>query len=141
MKLPKLPPLPKRGREPGARCAVCGCRVHGNGGYGEATPDGRSHASDHHYVATRFFLNASVFQTCPWGLQNQMATCCYECHEVLLHNPVFTEEGLNQFARLVALRGLSEDSKPPTSEKLAGRIRLLHQVIEAGLDALDRSSK
>lgn len=62
---------------------------------------------------------------------------CYECHEELLHNPVFTEIDMQRFARLVRLRELDEDVKPPSREKLAGRIRLLHDVIEIGLRSLD----
>lgn len=34
-------------------------------------------------------------------------------------------------------RGLDEDEKQEGREKLAGRIRLFHEVIEAGLMALD----
>ena len=61
---------------------------------------------------------------------------CYECHEELLHNPVLTAKDVDRFARLVAQRDLGEAEKPPTREKLAGRIQLLHEVIDAGLRAL-----
>ena len=61
---------------------------------------------------------------------------CYECHEELLHNPVFTAKDMGQFAELVRLRGLAEDAKSRDRSKLAGRVRLFHELIEAGLSAL-----
>jgi hypothetical protein len=61
---------------------------------------------------------------------------CYECHEELLHNPVFTAKDMGQFAELVRLRGLAEDAKSGDRSKLAGRVRLFHELIEAGLSAL-----
>jgi hypothetical protein len=39
------------------------------------------------------------------------------------------------FARLVASRGLSEEEKSDSRERLAGRIKLLHEVIRLGLRA------
>src|SRR3954470_24054982 len=121
-KLPPLPKMPKKGKEPGARCAICRCRLTvGGSEYGKPTTAGRSGASDHHFVADRFFTSG-VFQTCPWGIQGRTRVCCYECHEVLLHNPVLTEADLARFAELVAVRGLTEYEKPRTAEKLAGRI-------------------
>lgn len=134
-KLPPLPKLPKKGREPDVRCAVCRCRLTVGGGYADSTVQGRAHATDHHFVAKRFF-SSGVFQTCPWGIEGRVKACCYECHEVLLHNPVFTESDLARFAELIAARGLTEEEKSPTAEKLGARIQLLHEVIEAGLRAL-----
>jgi dihydropteroate synthase len=49
---------------------------------------------------------------------------------------VFTEAEIARFKRLIALRGLDEDRKSESRDKLAGRIRLLHEVIDAGLCAL-----
>jgi hypothetical protein len=108
------------------------------------TIEGRSHATSHHFVAERFFGRSAraheqrerIFDACPWGIEGKSAVYCYECHEELLHNPVFTEQDMQRFAHLVALRGLNEDVKPPTRDKLAGRIQLLHEVIDAGLEAL-----
>jgi hypothetical protein len=54
----------------------------------------------------------------------------------LLHNPVLTPNDVKRFARLVARRDLDEVMKPLTRDKLAGRIRLFHNVIDAGLRAL-----
>jgi hypothetical protein len=62
---------------------------------------------------------------------------CYECHEELLHNPVFLPEDIERLRRLCRKRGYGEDAKPDHRDLLAGRIRLPHGVIDAGLSALD----
>src|SRR5438093_6128304 len=88
------------------RCAICGCLLNRNGKYGEQSLLGRAHASKHHYVAERFFgrsgnrkatLRARLFEKCPWGLEGECDVFCYECHEILLHNPVFTRENILDF--------------------------------------------
>jgi hypothetical protein len=84
-------------------------------------------------------VRGRIFETCPWGVERSTATYCYECHEELLHNPVFTPQDVETFARLVAARGFSEEQKADGRKKLAGRIMLLHEVIEAGLAALSES--
>jgi hypothetical protein len=61
---------------------------------------------------------------------------CYECHEELIHNPVFLLEDIERFAALVRERGLSEECKSNDRAKIAGRIRLLREVIDAGLHSL-----
>ena len=126
-------------------CAICGCKVHRTGEYAKPTLKGRSHATKHHYVAERFFGRSSnrrdtqrkpTFDQCPWGLERQTAIYCYECHEELLHNPVFLPKDIAQFAELVRRRGLAEDKKTASRNKLAERIKLLHDVIESGLKLL-----
>lgn len=127
------------------RCTLCGCHLHRSGDYALPTVKGRSHATSHHYVAERFFGRSGnrpgeqrepVFDTCPWGAEGKSAVYCYECHEELLHNPVFTETDMAQFSRLVALRGLNEEEKPSSRKKLAGRIKLFQEIIDAGLKKL-----
>ncbi len=127
------------------RCAICGCSLHRSGEYAKPTVLGRSHATEHHYVAERFFGRSKnrpgtsrdrIFDVCPWNAEGQTAVYCYECHEELLHNPVITPADVEAFARLVSKRGLSEDQKPESREKLAGRIQLLHEIIHAGLTVL-----
>src|SRR4051812_41072416 len=95
------------------KCAICGCFVHRNGEYAQPTIKGRSHATEHHYVAERFFGRSNnrrgtqrspLFSTCPWGLEAQCDVFCYECHEEVLHNPVLTPEDIRMFAELVAQR-------------------------------------
>jgi len=128
------------------RCPICGCRLRRGGGtYGQPTPEGRSHASKHHYVPERFFGRSAnrkgsqrdgVFKTCPWGREGEWATFCDDCHEELLHNPVLLPEDIERLALLVRQRALAEDVKSESREKLAGRIELLHQIVDAGLAAL-----
>lgn len=124
-------------------CALCGCVVHRNGGYAEPSLRGRSHASEHHYIAERFFgrsknrpgeVRDTIFQECPWGgLEHQKAVFCYECHEELLHNPVFLPRDIAALAEIVRARELNEGEKSDGREKLAGRIKLLHEIISEGL--------
>jgi len=144
--LPKLPKLPRKPRRIDERCGICGCRLHRAGGYALPALEGRSHATEHHYVAERFFGRSTnrrhehrdrVFEGCPWNLEGQSGVFCYECHEELLHNPVFTKADIELFAALVRRRGLDEDEKTASREKLAGRIQLLHAVIAAGLNSLE----
>ena len=128
-------------------CRICGCEVHRSGGYAEPTVQGRSHATKHHYVAERFFGRSKnragtqrepIFTHCPWGCEGKTAGFCYECHEELLHNPVLTPAEVNAFCELVDQRGFDEMTKSEGKDKIAGRIRLFHEVIVAGLAALKR---
>ena len=61
---------------------------------------------------------------------------CYECHEELLHNPVFLPEDIVRFANVVKARRLGETTKKEDRAKIAGRIRLLNEVIKAGLEQI-----
>jgi hypothetical protein len=129
------------------QCAICGCKLHRDGEYAKPTVKGRSHATEHHYVAERFFgrsanrpgtVREPLFREEEWKLEKNTAAYCYECNEELIHNPVFLPEDIAAFAELVKAKGLSEDEKSDDRSKLAGRIRLLHEVIEAGLHALKK---
>jgi hypothetical protein len=120
-------------------------QLHRSGEYATPTVAGRSHATEHHYVAERFFGRSKnrrgtkrecIFGACPWGYEGKAQAYCYECHEELLHNPVLLPDDVSAFARLVRVRGLAEDHKPGDREKLAGRIILMHDVISAGLKVL-----
>ncbi len=124
------------------RCRICGCLLHRSGVYGTPTAEGRSHASEHHFVAERLFGRSGnrkgeqrerLFETCPWGVEGKSAVFCYDCGEILLHNPVFLPEDVEGFARLVQDRRLDEPVKTDATGKLAGRIKLLHEVISRGL--------
>jgi hypothetical protein len=133
------------------KCAICGCALHREKNtYGRPTLAGRSHASKHHYVAERFFGRSKnnpgkqrpkIFVKCPWGHEKEGALFCYDCHEELLHNPVLLPEDITRFEQLVRRRGLNEPKKPESRTKIAGRIRLLHEVIDKGLDILLREEK
>lgn len=129
-------------------CELCGCQLHrGRGTYAEATVEGRSHATEHHYVADRLYgkkangkvtKHTPVFAAGDWpeGDAFPTGTFCYECHEELLHNPVLLRDDVAEFAELVRARGLDEEQKPEGREKLAGRVRLLHECIRVGIAAL-----
>ena len=128
------------------RCSICNCILHRTARtYAQPSPKGRSHATKHHYVAERFFGRSAnrkdtkhqgVFDECPWGYEGETAVFCYECHEELLHNPVFLPEEITLFAEITKRRGLSEESKSKDRSRLAGRIKLLHEVISEGLKAV-----
>jgi hypothetical protein len=62
---------------------------------------------------------------------------CYDCHEELLHNPVFLPADIARFAHLVRKRSLHEETKSRSKDKIADRIKLMHEVIDRGLAALD----
>jgi hypothetical protein len=126
------------------QCALCGCILHRSGNYGEPTVRGRSHATKHHFVAERFFGRTGnrkgkrkpLFKECPWGCEGKSAVFCYECHEELLHNPVFLPEEIEAFARLVKSRSLNEDRKSSSREKVTGRIKLFREIIHEGIHSL-----
>ena len=128
------------------KCAICGCPLHRiKATYARPTAQGRSHASRHHFVSERFFgrsnnrkgtQRAKIFEKCPWGHEGKTAVICYDCHEELLHNPVFLPDDILRFAKLVEQRGLSESQKTDSRDKIAGRIKLLREVIHDGLSSL-----
>ena len=126
-------------------CAICGCELHRSGEYATPTVAGRSHATEHHFVAERFFGRSTnrrgtkregVFPACPWGNEGETGVYCYECHEELLHNPVLLPEDIQAFADLVKRRNLHEDVKQEHKDKIAGRIMLFHEIIAVGLKTL-----
>lgn len=132
-----------------SRCPICGCAIHREGEYATPTIQGRSHATAHHFVAQRFLYRRSrdlrpiepIFKRTPWPTDRKSDDFCYECHEELLHNPVLLPDDIRGFAELVRLRGLKEVKKPKKRDKIARRIMLLHQVIEAGIKALLKTEK
>jgi hypothetical protein len=132
-------------------CAICGCILERmSGAYGTPSKEGRGHPSRHHYVAERFFgrsgnrrgdAREGIFKTCPWGVEGKSTLFCYECHEELLHNPVLLPEDLARFRELVKKRGLAELHKSADRIKIAGRVKLFHEIIEAGLLTIERRSR
>jgi hypothetical protein len=129
------------------KCAVCGCPLHRDGDYAKPTVKGRSHATKHHYIPERFFGRSrnrlgtqreGIFDACPWDAEGKTVVFCYECHEELLHNPVFLPEDIEAFAKLVSDRGLAENGKTDTKQKISGRIKLLHEVIQRGLEVVGK---
>lgn len=132
------------------RCALCGCVIHRSGGYAKPSLQGRSHASEHHFIAERFFgrtknrpgeTREAIFPDCPWeanglSLEGQKTQFCYECHEEMLHNPVFLPKDIAAMAEIVRRRGLNEETKDTDREKIAGRVMLLHDIISRGITAM-----
>ena len=91
--------------------------THRDGEYAKPSLKGRSHATEHHYVPERFFGRSknrpgtkreAIFEECPWGLEGKTEVFCYECHEELIHNPVFLPEDIRNLAELVRLRQFSD---------------------------------
>lgn len=133
------------------RCAICKCELHRTRGtYAQPTVEGRSHASKHHFVAERFFGRSKnrrrtqrdrIFKECPWGIEGQTAIFCYDCHEELLHNPIFLPGDIVHFTDLVKQRGLDENRKADAKNKIAGRIKLLQEIIQQGLKELGKGYK
>lgn len=128
-----------------ANCAICNCPLHSDGKYADGSHQSRSRQSKHHVVAERFFgrsanrpndVRQGILVECPWNSNKATVPLCYECHEELIHNPVFLQEDLKAFSDLVRAHGLDEDVKPIGRDKIAGRIKLLNDVIKAGLKSL-----
>jgi hypothetical protein len=128
-------------------CAICGCQLYrGPDTYAKPTIEGRSGATRHHFVAERFFgrsgnrpgiqIEGIFTHALPFGEEGESGVFCYECHEILLHNPVLLREDIECFAKLVQMRNLAEEVKPAHYSKIAGRIELFHEVIARGLKLL-----
>lgn len=126
------------------KCAICGCVINRGSEYATATIKGRSHVTKHHNVAVRFFHaedragnpKKPIFIVDSWALEGHTTEFCYECHEELLHNPVFLPDDILGFSELVRLRKLNETEKKESKKELAGRIKLLHEVLETGIKVL-----
>jgi hypothetical protein len=128
------------------RCAFCNCLLHRSAGtYARPTVEGRSHATKHHLVAERFFGRSTnrrgtktegLFDKCPWDQEKITRLFCYECHEELLHNPVFVAEDVQRFKEIVKKHGFDEDQKSNDRMRLAGRVRLFQKALAIGLQTL-----
>lgn len=132
----------------GEFCKICGCQLYRKKGtYARPNVSGRSHATNHHYVAERFFgrtanrprKKTKAILSPSSSLrahEERHYLLCYECHEELIHNPVLLPEDVDRFAELVRRHGLSEKKKAEKRDKIAGRIELLQKVIARGLESL-----
>jgi len=122
------------------RCEICNCSLNRGGEYATSKIKGRSHASRHHIVAQRFLKTKDergpIFSKYPWEIEKRTVVLCFECHEELLENPVFLRKDIENFKQLVKFRKLAENKKPENRKKQAGRIKLLHEVIEIGIEKL-----
>lgn len=132
-------------------CAICGCKLYrAIDTYAKPTIQGRSHASAHHFIAERFFgrsknrqgtQRVKIFKRCPWGHEGKQAFFCYDCHEEVIHNPVFLPDDIERLSKIVKARGLSEETKTESRDLLAKRIELLHEIISRGLLAVEKDTK
>jgi len=134
------------------QCRLCDCLLsRGRGVYALPTPAGRSHGTRHHYVAERFFgrtTNRRTHEANPIFTKGDYSDCagkteifCYECHEELLHNPIFLPADIEKFAKLTKKRHYDEAGQVKTEkrEKIGQRIKLLNEVVSKGLDELLKS--
>lgn len=74
-------------------------------------------------------------------MEGESATLCYDCHELLIHNPVLLPEDMESFAKLVRERGFSEKQKEKGYGNLVGRVLLLNEVIHRGLEVLSKNPR
>jgi len=58
----------------------------------------------------------------------------------LLHNPVLLSEDIKLFAEIVRNRGLSEEIKTESKEKIAGRIKLFQEIIQRGIKEIAKKN-
>ena len=132
------------------RCGLCGCCVHRKGEYGKPTLKGRSHATSHHYVAERYFGRSGnrpgteverIFQKDPWGMEGKTGIFCYDCGEVLLHNPVLLPEDISKLSELYRLKNVNEGDKADNMLKYRERIKLFHEIMQKGLDMVLTEAK
>lgn len=54
----------------------------------------------------------------------------------MLHNPVILPEDIDRLATIIRAKGLNEDTKSDSKDKLAARIMLLQDIIHKGIDAV-----
>ena len=110
--------------------------------YAKLSYEGRAHISKHHYVAERFFgrsKNRSTNKRTNFmegefkDHERKIGFFCYECHEVLLHNPVLLPEDIGLLKKIYKIKGLQEDVKTESYEKLKKKIIVLKEVISLGL--------
>lgn len=137
-------------------CEICKCPLtqHKKNTYGKDTTDGRSYKSKHHYVAKRFLGNSKnrrgtrrskIFEPKIWsqeiGKVKFYVYLCYDCHEELLHNPVLLPEDIEKLSSIVKKKELNQKDKPRDKRKIAGRIKLFHEIIKKGLEQISQESK
>ncbi len=110
-------------KEAAEHCMLCGIEFT-TGAY--ATENGQYNRSEHHLFPTRFekyyISQRSLAKKINVESQDfDSVHLCYECHEELLHNPVFTTKMIKELNHL--MRGKSLEDKVIT----------LSRVIELGI--------
>jgi len=106
------------------RCVLCRIEFT-TGDY--ATESGRHNKSEHHLFPTRFKKYGISQRSLAKKLDVETRDfdsvhLCYECHEELLHNPVFTAKMIKELSHLMIGKSLEE------------RVITLSRVIELGIN-------
>ncbi len=103
-------------------CMLCGKKFT-TGAY--ATESGRYHRSEHHLFPTRFkkrFSQRSLAKKLNVETQDlDSVYLCYECHEELLQNPVFTTKMIEELSYLMS------------GKSLQNKVVTLSRVIKLGI--------
>mgnify|MGYP001619825991 CR=1 FL=1 len=134
--------MPKSKSKNEGNCGLCGCALLRMGKYGEDNALGRCFPSEHHLVAKRFYgknknkrskiLDDDDFKK----FSNEKIKLCYDCHEELLHNPVLSPDNMKGFKELVRKKHWDERNKKDGKEKIRGRIKLLQEIIDKGINIM-----
>ena len=111
-------------KESSNHCMLCGTKFSTKGVY--ATKNGQYNRSEHHLFPARFKKYHISQRSLAKKLNVESRDfdsvhLCYECHEELLHNPVFTTKMIKELSHL--MRGKSLEDKVIT----------LFHVIELGI--------
>ena len=104
-------------------CMLCGIEFT-TGAY--ATENGRYNRSEHHLFPARFkkyhISQRSLAKKLNIESQDfDSVHLCYECHEELLHNPVFATKMIKELSQLMRGRSLED------------KVIILSRVIELGI--------
>jgi hypothetical protein len=119
-------------------CALCGKQLKYSSANSTARAEGLSLTSDTHDPSAKSemhyahcggknfreqFENIGDAYWHQMGVQRRFGSkiCCFECHEVVLHNPVFSEAQLDRLASLFKGKSFEE------------RVVILNHVIDLGL--------
>ena len=110
-------------KEAADHCMLCGIEFT-TGVY--ATENGRYNSSEHHLFPTRFkkygISQRSLAKKLNVETQDfDSVYLCYECHEELLHNPVFTTKMIKELGYLMLGRSLED------------KVIIISRVIELGI--------
>jgi len=97
-------------KETADHCMLCGIEFT-TGVY--ATESGQYHRSTHHLVPTRFKKHGISQRSLAKKLNAESEDLdsvhlCYECHEVLLLNPVFTTKMIKELSHLIKGKSLED---------------------------------
>ena len=106
------------------RCVLCGIKFTTGDVY--ATKSGQYNRSKHHLFPTRFkkhgISQESLAKKLNVGTRDfDPVYLCYECHEILLLNPVFTTEMIKELSHLIKGKSLED------------KVVILSRVIQFGI--------